>query len=201
MDKKCNNEIESINTFNDTRMFQDLFEQSLDGIVLTDDRGIIIDWNKSMERICGIKRSDVIGEQCFDIFQKFKPGSESVHHMYNKLLAAKEELLKSGDTRLVNRPIDITISHPDGNVRQIQQSSFLIKTGKSIKLCGILRDVTEQKLIERDLREQICDLKNSLKAVASELEDALTRLRLETTGRRRRAKAGNGTEKAVLTAG
>ncbi len=184
MDKKCNNEIESINTFNDTRMFQDLFEQSLDGIVLTDDRGIIIDWNKSMERICGIKRSDVIGEQCFDIFQKFMPGSESVHHMINKLLAAKEELLTSGDTRSVNRPIDITISHPDGNVRQIQQSSFLIKTGKSIKLCGILRDVTEQKLIERDLREQICDLKNSLKAVASELEDALTRLRLETTGRR-----------------
>lgn len=138
MDKKYNNEIESINTFNDTRMFQDLFEQSLDGIVLTDDRGIIIDWNKSMERICGIKRSDVIGEQCFEIFQKFMPGSESVHHMYNKLLAAKEELLKSGDTRLVNRPIDITISHPDGNVRQIQQSSFLIKTGKSIKIYGSL---------------------------------------------------------------
>jgi hypothetical protein len=35
LDKKYNNEIESINTFNDTRMFQDLFEQSLDGIVLT----------------------------------------------------------------------------------------------------------------------------------------------------------------------
>ena len=164
MDKKYNNEIESINTFNDTRMFQDLFEQSLDGIVLTDDRGIIIDWNKSMERICGIKRSDVIGEQCFDIFQKFMPGSESVHHMINKLLAAKEELLTSGDTRSVNRPIDITISHRMETSGKFS-NPLLIKTGKSIKLCGILRDVTG-KANREDLREQICDLKNSLKAVA-----------------------------------
>ena len=42
MDKKYNNEIESINTFNDTRMVQDLFEQSLDGIVLTDDRELLL---------------------------------------------------------------------------------------------------------------------------------------------------------------
>ncbi|HPZ43886.1 MAG TPA: PAS domain S-box protein [Bacillota bacterium] len=184
MSKKYNSEIESINTFKELSIFQDLFEQSFDGIFITDDQGIIIDWNKSMERICGIKRSEVIGKQCSDIFQKLVPDSERVHHMFNELLAAKEELLEGGKTRSVNRLIDITISHPDGNVSQIQQSSFLIKTGESIKLCSILRDVTEQKLIERELREQVSDLENSLKAAVSELVDAHTRLRLETIGRR-----------------
>ena len=41
-----------------------IIEQAPDGIVLTDEKGVIIEWNPGMEKIVGLKREDVVGANC-----------------------------------------------------------------------------------------------------------------------------------------
>jgi len=47
--------------------FRSFFEQSSDGVVITDDKGIVFEWNKATEEITGIAKTDVVFKNIGDI--------------------------------------------------------------------------------------------------------------------------------------
>jgi PAS domain S-box-containing protein len=46
--------------------FRSVIEQSADGIVLSDERGIVVEWNRAQEQITGIKRTEALGKPVWD---------------------------------------------------------------------------------------------------------------------------------------
>ena len=53
--------------------FQSIMEQSSEGIVLTDEVGNIIEWNRAQEEITGRPRAEVLGRPLWDVTREMMP--------------------------------------------------------------------------------------------------------------------------------
>jgi PAS domain S-box-containing protein len=131
--------------------FRSVIEQSLDGILLTDEAGKIVEFNKGLEIASGYKSENNLGKYIWES-DLFSP-DESVNIGYNtEIKKAIRKFLKTGQLDMINKIIERDIRHEDGITRTIQIVVFPIKTEKGFKLCGIARDITERKRIETELK-------------------------------------------------
>jgi diguanylate cyclase (GGDEF)-like protein/PAS domain S-box-containing protein len=128
--------------------FRGVIEQSWDGIIVTDEQGLITEWNQAMERIMGLKASQTIGKPVWDI--QFQMGIEAIKtpQRYQQIKSITMSLLESGQALSVKRLIDTEIAHPDGTRRFIQSAIFPIQTEQGFMLCSVIRDITERKMSE-----------------------------------------------------
>lgn len=119
-------------------VFKSLFDNSHDGIIISDFQSIIIDINPSFEKISGHKRDKVIGK----ILTDYIP--ESFHE---KLSIRLKEL----DTHLSVELGEYKIFDKSGSIKIVEASSVIIpyKSGKAI--LSNIRDITERKKIELEL--------------------------------------------------
>ena len=53
--------------------FRNVVSQSLDGIFLTDEDGIVIEWNTAIAQITGISEEQALGQPIWDIRFNLKP--------------------------------------------------------------------------------------------------------------------------------
>lgn len=51
--------------------FRSIIEQSRDSIVLTDEEGIVIEWNRAIESLSGLPRPEAVGHYLWDIMYRF----------------------------------------------------------------------------------------------------------------------------------
>ena len=63
--------------------FRSTIEQSTDGISIIDEKGIIIEWNKGMEKITGHKREEELGKLIWDSQYELLPEEEKTHEVYD----------------------------------------------------------------------------------------------------------------------
>jgi PAS domain S-box-containing protein len=130
-----------------------IIEQSRDGIMLTDEGGVIIEYNKGAEAIFGLSRDKVIGMYIWD-FQALD--DISLHNNPDRFAKVKSmilEALKTGLLTGASHLRETSITCPDSTLKTIQVSNFLIKTEKGCMICGIIRDITEQKHSEQAIRD------------------------------------------------
>jgi len=133
--------------------FHSVIEQASDGIALIDMQGNIIEWNRSMEQITGLKNSEAINRPIGEItFQMQIPEEKTANDMEMNTLLWKEAI-KSGFTdrdQMTEREIET----PQGARRTVQSNGFAVKTEKGILGGVIMRDITERKLLEQTERDQ-----------------------------------------------
>jgi diguanylate cyclase (GGDEF)-like protein/PAS domain S-box-containing protein len=132
--------------------FRSIVEQSLDGIVLIDQQGLIVEWNRGQERIVGLKQAEVIGRPAWDVQAQVVPEERKTDEWYKQTKTSMQQFLKTGQAPWLNQLQEINIQHPDGTSRTIQQLSFPIQTDKGFMLGSIVRDVTEQKSVLEEAR-------------------------------------------------
>lgn len=133
--------------------FRTIIEQNSEGIVLLDEQGVIIEWNQAVERITGIPRQEALGQTAWDVQMRMVPesaNSAALHDMAQKSIL---EALRTGESPIFHRPVDVAIRHSDGTARYIQQTIFPIRTKFTTRIGSIVQDVTERKLSERALLE------------------------------------------------
>ena len=129
-------------TRNELDYFRRIFEESAEAIVLADaETGAIIDLNPAMERLCGWKKSEIIGKPQ-KILHPPEQGDSQVsssfeeHRSFNRGKIIESQLL----TR-------------DGGVLEVAiNAADLHLDGKSVML-GFFRDVSENKLMQHMLSE------------------------------------------------
>ncbi|KAB2869586.1 MAG: PAS domain S-box protein [Bacteroidales bacterium] len=129
-----------------------MIQQSPDGILLTNENGVVVEWNKAMETICNISSKEVVGSYFWDLHQKFNTKSETFTADYVKVLA--EELLTYGKSK----KIDTNIIHEfkvnfNNSVQFIQLIIFVIPSEKGNMLASFVRDITYQKRNEIAIKE------------------------------------------------
>ncbi|MFQ5583527.1 MAG: PAS domain S-box protein, partial [Calditrichia bacterium] len=133
--------------------FRNIVEQSEDGIVITDEKGVIIDWNRGEEQMTGLKRSEVLGRYIWDVQFEMTPEDQREPDFHNRIKNMIQAFLKTGKAPWLNLPVEKEIQTPDGRRLIIQSVAFKMKSEKGFMIGSITRDVTEQKKVEHALRE------------------------------------------------
>lgn len=125
--------------------FRNVIEQSVEGIMLNDSQGRIIEWNESMYMITGVSAEKAIGKYHWDVeFEMMHPGKKTPE-FYQKLKNNSLIALEFPDVNKSDHNIEGKIYTPDGIEKYIYLSSFGIKTQNNFYIGRIVRDITEQK--------------------------------------------------------
>lgn len=135
------------------RKLRSVIEQSMDSIVITDEQGVIVEFNQGAEGITGIERIKAIGMNIWDIQFSVSTHDRNDRVFYEEIKSLLQKFLKSGKSPRANKYIEQEIIRLDGSRRTIQSNTFPIKTEKGYMLCDITRDMTDRKRTELELMD------------------------------------------------
>ena len=133
--------------------FRTFIEQASEGFVLLDEQGNVIEWNQAQEKIWGVKRDEVEGKPFWEAqFRVTLPERRSPdrYEYYRTILL---DALRTGQSPIFNRFLEVAVCRPHGERRFIQQAIFPIKTDQGCRIGSITRDITESKQAEAALKQ------------------------------------------------
>ncbi|MCX7023865.1 MAG: PAS domain S-box protein [Spirochaetes bacterium] len=153
--------------------YRGLIEKSRDGIVTTDENGIITTWNMSMESITGLPRTDTIGRPLWEIQLQLTPAERATPELGEQLRKDLRTILESrmdwsGETRSAE------IQCSDGKRKLVHDSSLIIKIGAKIFLESIITDITERKLSEQKIMSLLAEKDLILKEVHHRIKNNMS---------------------------
>ena len=142
--------------------FRTFIQQSLDGIVLVDEKGLVIEWNKGYEKITGIKKDDAIGKLFWEIKYQLTPPERRTLKRLKHIMKLQLEALKTGKAPFLSQIHETDMIRPDGEIRYVEQVAFPIKTSTGYRIGYVTRDVTHRKQMEEALEKRIVALSRPL---------------------------------------
>lgn len=148
---------------------------ALDGIVSMNSEGRIVEFNPAAEAMFGYRRSEVVGEELAD---KMIP--DELHEKHTEGL---KRYLETGESHVVGTCIEITAMHADGHTFPVELCISRVQEAEPPAFTSIIRDITERKKAEEELRSRIEELERFQKVTVQrefrikELRDELTRLK------------------------
>lgn len=155
--KKANLEI-----LNVAKHYISMIESMTSGIVVINNKGIIISFNKTAEEITGLKESNIIGKNILEISQISELG---------KLL------METLNTGIVSKRVELTISNIKGGNVYVGMTSSIMQdnTGKISNIVSIFSDLTNIKQTELYFRrtEKLSTIGKMTAAIAHEIKNPL----------------------------
>ncbi|MGD8782213.1 MAG: PAS domain S-box protein [Ignavibacteria bacterium] len=133
--------------------FRSIVENSDDCIILVNEEGKIIEWNKGAEQLTGKLKEEVLNECYVNIIEDLSEIPSGLNYNGDQKIEQIENGLKSIDKNLYNNFDEFELHRPDGQIRFAAQNQFSIKRQKGYWLCNIVRDITEKKIYERSIAE------------------------------------------------
>jgi PAS domain S-box-containing protein len=135
--------------------FRSSVEQSTDGIVLVDGRGIVIEWNSAMESIMGLQREQTIGKVYWDVLYLTVLPEHQDPETYQELKDQVLGSLERGFASWFGETSERELLSPQGERRIIQIASFPIQSREGMMMGNITRDITRRVQIENDLAYEV----------------------------------------------
>jgi len=132
--------------------FRKFVEEASVGILLIDEKGLIIEWNRAMQELTGLLRDDILHTPCWDLHWQFIPDEKRKTEAIPILKSQIQEALQTGEASFMNQPMEMAIKIPGGESRYLLQSAFPIKFEHGYWLGVITRDITKRKMAEESLR-------------------------------------------------
>ncbi len=130
---------------------KNIIDQISDGIIVYEQDGTVVIWNSSAEMITGIKRKDALGRLLYELQY------DILHGVYkNKALIRKmfDEAVSMVNPAALNTLFENNIYVEGKGVRTLQAVVFPIEMEADNRMFGsVIRDITEMKQIENQLRE------------------------------------------------
>ncbi len=130
-----------------------VIENTGDGVVLTDERGSIVEWNRAEEQITGLRRDETLGRPLWDVQLQAAAEGEKSPAAYERIRDATLHALRTGQASMPAWSGEREIRRPDDELRIAQALPFIVKTDRGFMLGAISRDVTERRRAEEALRE------------------------------------------------
>ena len=130
---------------------QSIFEHSTDGILLINEEGIVIGWNKRLEKITKIEKKEVIGQSCNDIQNLLLPDNVKSLDTIDVITSTINQYKKNGRVEWQTRNWESKIKNPHNEIVYIQHYLHPFITPKGLSFVVIIRDITEHKLAEISL--------------------------------------------------
>ncbi|MFZ5882011.1 MAG: PAS domain S-box protein [Chloroflexota bacterium] len=131
--------------------FRSLVEQSPDGIIIVDEGGLVVEWNRGQERLSGIERSSALGHPIWEVQYQMQPDELRTAEFIERIKQYTLGALRHGQGRRFNQPWEAVIQLPDNSRRIIEVVMYSYHTEIGYRLGSISRDVTERKQVEQRL--------------------------------------------------
>ena len=132
--------------------FRSIFEPSSDGLILIDETGIIVEWNKENEEIIGYNAKEVIGQSYMDYQYRLLLENRITSDEFDYIKSTFRNYLRTGTAPWLNQNVEIRRLHPEGSFHHFNQVAFSIPSEKGFRLGINTRDTTEQKDFEDKLK-------------------------------------------------
>jgi PAS domain S-box-containing protein len=129
--------------------FREILNQINDAIIVFDQEGKIIIWNKGAEQLCGLKAGEILNQSIADIQYQFTPPPNNDRTSIENVIKG---MTSFKTPELFNQIIDsemITLN--SDKIRNIQSMVFPIRLNDSYLFCTVIRDTTEIKQYEKEL--------------------------------------------------
>jgi PAS domain S-box-containing protein len=121
-----------------------ILEAALECIVTMDEHGCVVEFNPAAERTFGYAREDVLGREMGDLI--VPPRLRELHR------AGLRRYLQTGNAVVLNRRIEITGMRADGSEFPVELAITRIPVPGAPVFTGYIRDITERKQAELELR-------------------------------------------------
>jgi two-component system cell cycle sensor histidine kinase/response regulator CckA len=122
-----------------------MLESALDAIVTIDQEGRIFEWNPAAEKIFGYRRATVLGKE---LAQLIIPPSLREQHRQGL-----GRYLATGATSVLGKRTEMTALRADGKEFPVELSIARIAHDGPPIFTGFIRDITDRKHIEEQLRQ------------------------------------------------
>ncbi|NOJ26265.1 PAS domain S-box protein [Vibrio coralliilyticus] len=150
-----------------------VFDTALDGTVVIDNTGIILDINRSTELIFGRIREELIGENVA-ILMPAPYANEHDDYLTKFML--------TGNKKLIGTPRQVEGLHKSGRVFPIEVSVGETKVGDSQVFVGVIKDITvqeETKAREAKLQDELRERELIYRAAFSQAAVGICRVALD----------------------
>jgi PAS domain S-box-containing protein len=138
--------------------FRSFIEQSTEGIILLDEEGQIIEWNKKMEEIIGLSRKETFNTNIAEVDFKILPEKEQTKEKYDQIkVLIKNYRSITHDTTLTSD--ESYCRTESGELKYLHTITFPVVTHNKKYIGRIVRDLTVQKQAAEELRLYAEELK------------------------------------------
>ncbi len=124
-----------------------VIDAALDAVVVTDQDGIITEWNKQAENIFGWSNLEAIGQPMSTMIIP-----EEYREAHRK---GMERFLATREAKILNRRIEITAINRDLKVFPIELTVAFVEKDNKVFFTAFIRDITEKKLIDSQLTQAL----------------------------------------------
>jgi PAS domain S-box-containing protein len=121
-----------------------ILEAALECIVTMDEHGCVVEFNPAAERTFGYSRDEIVGREMAELI--VPPRLRELHRK------GLQRYLDTGNAVVLNRRIEITGMRSDGSEFPVELAITRIPLPGSPIFTGYLRDITERKQSEQELR-------------------------------------------------
>src|SRR5688572_28649835 len=120
-----------------------LIDTANDAVITIDPQSVIIDWNRTAERMFGWPRADAVGRVITDLI--VPPAHREAHHRGMK------RFLEHRTPGILNRRVEITALDRGGREFDIELSVWPVESGTAFTFSAFIRDISERRSAEAAL--------------------------------------------------
>jgi PAS domain S-box-containing protein len=150
-------ETSSVPTTASDQLSRAYLQAALDCVVMADASGSIVEFNPAAERTFGYTRAEALGRTLAELIVP-----PSLRDRHSRAFA---QFVKTREQRLFGRRLELTGMRADGSEFPIELALSLVEADPPL-VCGALRDLSEAKRVEEDLRA-LADEQAALRRVAT----------------------------------
>ncbi len=127
-----------------------ILEAALDAIVTMDTEGRVVEWNPAAERIFGYSSDEAVGREMADLI--IPPLLRQVHRQ------GLARYLGTGEGPIIGKRLELTAVRSDGSEFPVELTVTHIPIDGPPTFTGHIRDITERKLAEEQLKRSEASL-------------------------------------------
>ena len=121
-----------------------LIDTANDAVVTIDPASIIIDWNRTAERMFGWQRDEAVGQVLTELI--VPPQHRDAHHR------GLERFLRNRTQGILNRRIETTALDRSGREFDIELSVWPVESSGNFTFSAFIRDISERRRAEAAIR-------------------------------------------------
>ena len=127
------------------KKLQTLVDTALDAVVMMDSKGMITGWNRQASRIFGWSREEILGQPIHATIIPLRHRDAHAQGLAH--------FLASGEGPYMNRMVETQALHRDGHEFPVELAIAAMITAGQTEFSAFIRDITERKRAEAELRE------------------------------------------------
>ena len=137
-----------------------IVEGSIEGIIIMDQEGTILDWNPAATTITGFSAEDTLGQPIWMIIKQLEPTEiytpSEDEAGYSKILEEFEDFIIPSKIPKTPKFLEYNIKNTkDDSNRILEVTLFIIEHSKGYRIAKVMRDVTAKRMAEEETRAYV----------------------------------------------